>query len=52
MSGDEKEVDDVTIPVVFLFNVEAVELIKSISASGGELTVTIGKNVYLKEYKY
>ncbi|KAF7382566.1 hypothetical protein HZH68_015485 [Vespula germanica] len=48
MSGDEKEVDDVTIPVVFLFNVEAVELIKSISASGGELTVTIG-NFFSKD---
>ncbi|KAL2730708.1 ER degradation-enhancing alpha-mannosidase-like protein 3 [Vespula squamosa] len=42
MSGDEKEIDDVTIPVVFLFSVEAAELIKAISAGGGELTVTIG----------
>lgn len=52
MSGDEKEVDDVTIPVVFLFSVEAAELIKAIGAGRGELTVTIGKKVYLKEYKY
>ncbi|XP_014613014.1 PREDICTED: ER degradation-enhancing alpha-mannosidase-like protein 3, partial [Polistes canadensis] len=48
MSGDEKEVDDVTIPVVFLFNVEATELIKAISAGGGELVVTIG-NYFSKD---
>ncbi|KAI4488478.1 hypothetical protein M0802_011584 [Mischocyttarus mexicanus] len=48
MSGDEKEVDDVTIPVVFLFNVEAAELIKAIIASGGELIVTIG-NFFSKD---
>lgn len=42
MSGDGKEVDDVTIPVVFLFFTEAAELMKAINAANGELTVTLG----------
>ncbi|KAL0098815.1 hypothetical protein PUN28_020760 [Cardiocondyla obscurior] len=42
MSGDGKEVDDVTIPVVFLFFTEAAELMKAINAAKGELTVTLG----------
>ncbi|XP_076298410.1 ER degradation enhancer, mannosidase alpha-like 2 [Lasioglossum baleicum] len=41
MSGDGKEVDDVTIPVVFLFSVEASELLKAFTAAN-DLTVTIG----------
>ncbi|CAK9800571.1 ER degradation-enhancing alpha-mannosidase-like protein 3 [Anthophora plagiata] len=42
MSGDGKEVDDVSIPVVFLFSMEAAELLKAIAAANGDLTVTIG----------
>ncbi|XP_043263141.1 ER degradation-enhancing alpha-mannosidase-like protein 3 [Colletes gigas] len=42
MSGDGKEVDDVIIPVVFLFSIEASELLKSIAAANGDLTVTLG----------
>lgn len=42
MSGDGKEVDDVTIPVVFLFFTEAVELTKASKAAYGDLTVTLG----------
>ncbi|XP_076645438.1 ER degradation enhancer, mannosidase alpha-like 2 isoform X2 [Halictus rubicundus] len=41
MSGDGKEVDDVTIPVVFLFSVEASELLKAFTAAN-DLTVTLG----------
>lgn len=44
MSGDGKEVDDVTIPVVFLFFTEAAELMRAINAADGDLTVTLGKN--------
>lgn len=44
MSGDGKEVDDVTIPVVFLFFTEAAELMKAINAADGDLTVTLGNN--------
>ncbi|XP_020300609.1 ER degradation-enhancing alpha-mannosidase-like protein 3 isoform X2 [Pseudomyrmex gracilis] len=47
MSGDGKEVDDVTIPVVFLFFTEAAELMKAINAADGDLTVTLG--AYSKE---
>ncbi|KAH0949561.1 hypothetical protein HN011_001028 [Eciton burchellii] len=47
MSGDGKEVDDVTIPVVFLFFTEAAELMKAINAADGDLTVTLG--MYSKE---
>lgn len=43
MSGDGKEVDDVTIPFVFLFSMEASELLKSIAVANGDLTVTLGK---------
>lgn len=42
MSGDGKEVDDVTIPVVFLFFTEAAELMKAINTANGDLTVTLG----------
>ena len=42
MSGDGKELDDVTIPVVFLFSDEASELIKAHAAAHGDLTVTLG----------
>ncbi|XP_077267006.1 ER degradation enhancer, mannosidase alpha-like 2 isoform X1 [Temnothorax americanus] len=42
MSGDGKEVDDVTIPVVFLFFTEAAELMKAINVANGDLTVTLG----------
>ncbi|XP_078041407.1 ER degradation enhancer, mannosidase alpha-like 2 [Augochlora pura] len=53
MSGDGKEVDDVTIPVVFLFSVEGSELLKAFSAANSDLTVTLGnffsnENVQLK----
>lgn len=41
MSGDGKEVDDVTIPVVFLFSTEASELLKTIADANGDLTVTL-----------
>ncbi|XP_072766210.1 ER degradation-enhancing alpha-mannosidase-like protein 3 isoform X3 [Anoplolepis gracilipes] len=41
MSGDGKEIDDVTIPVVFLFFTEAAELMKAINAANGDLTVTL-----------
>jgi len=44
MSGDGKEVDDVTIPVVFLFFTEAAELMKAINAANGDLAVTLGKD--------
>ncbi|XP_012227462.1 ER degradation-enhancing alpha-mannosidase-like protein 3 isoform X2 [Linepithema humile] len=47
MSGDGKEVDDVTIPVVFLFFTEAAELMRAINAADGDLTVTLG--TYSKE---
>lgn len=43
MSGDGKELDDVTIPVVFLFSDEASELVKAYAAAHGDLTVTLGK---------
>lgn len=43
MSGDGKEVDDVAIPVVFLFSMEASELLKAIAVANGDLTVTLGK---------
>lgn len=43
MSGDGKEVDDVTIPVVFLFSMEASELLKAIAVANGDLTVTLGR---------
>ncbi|XP_076245034.1 ER degradation enhancer, mannosidase alpha-like 2 isoform X2 [Calliopsis andreniformis] len=49
MSGDGKEVDDVTIPVVFLFSVEASELMKAIVVEGGDLTVTIGNYFSMDE---
>ncbi|XP_011137211.1 ER degradation-enhancing alpha-mannosidase-like protein 3 isoform X1 [Harpegnathos saltator] len=42
MSGDGKDVDDVTIPVVFLFFTEAAELMKAINTANGDLTVTLG----------
>lgn len=45
MSGDGKEVDDVTIPVVFLFFTEAAELRRAVNAAivnNGDLTVTLG----------
>ncbi|XP_053993954.1 ER degradation-enhancing alpha-mannosidase-like protein 3 [Hylaeus volcanicus] len=42
MSGDGKEVDDVTIPVVFLFDIEASKLVKALGAAHGDLTVTLG----------
>ena len=45
MSGDGKEVDDVTIPVVFLFSMEASELLKAIAVANGDLTVTLGKTL-------
>lgn len=48
MSGDGKEVDDVTIPVVFLFSMEASELLKAIAVANGDLTVTLG-NFFSKE---
>ncbi|XP_003695478.3 ER degradation-enhancing alpha-mannosidase-like protein 3 [Apis florea] len=48
MSGDGKEVDDVTIPVVFLFSIEASELLKAIAMANGDLTVTLG-NFFSKE---
>lgn len=43
MSGDGK-VNDITIPVVFLFFTEAAELMKAINAADGDLTVTLGNN--------
>ena len=47
MSGDGKEVDDVTIPVVFLFSMEASELLKAIAIANGDLTVTLGKIFFI-----
>ena len=41
MSGDGKEPDDVTIPVVFLFNKEAKEIVLA-QIAVGQLDVTIG----------
>lgn len=44
MSGDGKdEADDVTIPFVFLFSVEASQLKQAILAEKSHLIVTIGK---------
>lgn len=48
MSGDGKEVDDVTIPVVFLFFTEAAELKKAYKAANGDLTVTLGNEYIIK----
>ncbi|KAL6443356.1 hypothetical protein ACFW04_002909 [Cataglyphis niger] len=42
MSGDGKEIDDVTIPVVFLFSTEAAELRTAIKEANDDLTVTLG----------
>ena len=42
MSGDGKQVDDVTIPFVFLFSVEASQLLQAIISAHGSLIVTIG----------
>jgi len=52
MSGDGKEVDDVTIPVVFLFFMEAAELMKAINAADGDLTVTLGNKIHLNLNKF
>ncbi|XP_066590286.1 ER degradation-enhancing alpha-mannosidase-like protein 3 isoform X2 [Prorops nasuta] len=44
MTGDGKELDDITIPFVFLFSAEANELMKAIVGSGNEdLEVSIGE---------
>lgn len=51
MSGDGKEVDDVAIPVVFLFSMEASELLKAITMANGDLTVTLGK-ILIRFYIY
>ncbi|CAL7945771.1 unnamed protein product [Xylocopa violacea] len=48
MSRDGKEVDDITIPVVFLFSMEASELLKAITMANNDLTVTLG-NFFSKE---
>lgn len=45
MSGDGKDVDDVSIPVVFLFSVEASQLLQAIVAAHGTLAVTIGNAI-------
>ncbi|KAL7292134.1 hypothetical protein TKK_0014209 [Trichogramma kaykai] len=42
MSGDGKPVEDVTIPFVFLYSVEASQLLEAIVSSHGSLTITIG----------
>lgn len=42
MSGDGKQVDDITIPFVFLFSVEASQLLEALVSAHGSLTVTIG----------
>ncbi|XP_012281913.1 ER degradation-enhancing alpha-mannosidase-like protein 3 [Orussus abietinus] len=47
MSGDGKEIDDVTIPLIFLFNAEAQVLLLAIVQNGGDLTVTIGDYISL-----
>lgn len=44
MSGDGKQVDDVTIPFVFLFSVEASQLLQAIISAHGSLIVTIGNH--------
>lgn len=42
MSGDGKEEDDITIPIVFLYTLEASELLKANVAANRDLTVSIG----------
>lgn len=42
MSGDGKKVDDVNIPIVFLFSVEASQLLQALISAQGSLAVTIG----------
>lgn len=42
MSGDGLTKDDIKIPLSFLFNVEANELVRAISESNGAITVTMG----------
>lgn len=49
MSGDGKEADDVQIPFVFLFSIEANELLQAIRTNG-LLTVTISKFFFLSTY--
>lgn len=44
MSGDGKQSDDVTIPFVFLFSVEASQLLQAIVSAHGSLIVTIGNH--------
>ncbi|XP_057333329.1 ER degradation-enhancing alpha-mannosidase-like protein 3 [Microplitis mediator] len=45
MSGDGISKDDIKIPLSFLFNVEANELVRAISESNGAITVTMGNYV-------
>ncbi|KAJ8669869.1 hypothetical protein QAD02_001128 [Eretmocerus hayati] len=45
MSGDGKGDDDVNIPLVFLFSVEASQLLQAIVSAQGPLTVTIGSTI-------
>lgn len=47
MSGDGKQVDDITIPFVFLFSVEASQLLEALVSSHGSLTVTIGNPIII-----
>ncbi|XP_031780380.1 ER degradation-enhancing alpha-mannosidase-like protein 3 [Nasonia vitripennis] len=49
MSGDGKQVDDVTIPFVFLFSAEASQLLQAIISAHGSLIVTIGGTVHKDE---
>ncbi|KAG7203501.1 hypothetical protein KM043_013559 [Ampulex compressa] len=49
MSGDGKDVDDVVIPIVFLFSMEAIELRKAIIIAHGDLSVTLGNFISNEE---
>ncbi|XP_014209956.1 ER degradation-enhancing alpha-mannosidase-like protein 3 isoform X2 [Copidosoma floridanum] len=50
MSSDGKSINDVTIPFVFLFGVEASQLVQAIISTQGALTVTIS-GVVLKDHR-
>ncbi|XP_012259951.2 ER degradation-enhancing alpha-mannosidase-like protein 3 isoform X2 [Athalia rosae] len=49
MSGDGNEADYVVIPIVFLFNAQAVRLLGAMGDGGGELVVTIGEYIAKEE---
>lgn len=47
MSGDGVNVDDVTIPMVFIFNLEGNELVRAITESDGAISITIGNKIII-----